>query len=358
MGSMEEAINEEENYLFAMHLVGASVLPMVMKVSIEMDLFEIIAKAGPGALLSPNTIASQLSIKNPNAVSMLDRALRLLASFSVLTSSVVRDENGVVERLYGLASVCKYFVKNEDGVSLSPLLQLVQSKVFMDSWYHMKDAILEGGIPFNRAHGMHSFEYPGIDPEFNKIFNGAMFSHSSLFIKRVLEVYTGFDGLKEVIDVGGGVGTTINLITSKHPTIKGINFDLPHVIQHAPSYPGVEHVGGDMFDCVPSGEAIFMKWILHDWSDEDCVKLLKNCYKALPDHGKVILVEGILPVAVETNPGVQSLCEGDLIMMSQNTGGKERLEEEFENLAKGAGFARMTKACSFYNHWVIELYKK
>jgi caffeic acid 3-O-methyltransferase len=91
---------------------------------------------------------------------------------------------------------------------------------------------------------------------------------------------------------------------------------------------GVEHVGGDMFRRVPKGDAIFMKvsfiislfgvkcfatkmrkdviingyflqWILHDWSDEQCLKLLKNCYDATPNDGKVIVVEAVLPAMPE-----------------------------------------------------------
>ncbi|KAJ0087394.1 hypothetical protein Patl1_08348 [Pistacia atlantica] len=81
----------------------------------------------------------------------------------------------------------------------------------------------------------------------------------------------------------------------QYPHIKSINFDLSHVKADAPSYPGVVYVGGDMFLSVPKGgDAISMKWILHDWSDEHCLKILKNCWEALPNSGKVIIVDFIL----------------------------------------------------------------
>lgn len=104
--------------------------------------------------------------------------------------------------------------------------------------YHLKDAVLEGGIPFNRAYGMTAFEYHGTDPRFNKVFNAGMSNHSTITMKKMLETYAGFQGVNVLVDVGGGVGATLNMIVSKHPTIKGINFDLPHVIADAPSYPG------------------------------------------------------------------------------------------------------------------------
>lgn len=123
----------------------------------------------------------------------------------------------------------------------------------------MKDAVLDGGVPFNKAYGMTAFEYHGTDQRFNKVFNRGMSDHSTITMKKILDIYKGFEGLNTLVDVGGGVGATINMIVSKHPTIKGINFDLAHVIADAPEYPGVVHVGGDMFASVPKGDAIFMK---------------------------------------------------------------------------------------------------
>ena len=103
----------------------------------------------------------------------------------------------------------------------------------------MNDAILEGGIPFNRAYGMTAFEYPGTDQRFNRLFNEAMSNHTTLIMKKILDVYKGFEGLKSLVDVGGGVGVTLNLISSKYPQTKGINFDCPLVLADAPSYAGI-----------------------------------------------------------------------------------------------------------------------
>lgn len=121
--------------LYAMQLASASVLPMVLKSAIELDLLELIKKAGPGAYVSPSELASQLPTQNPEAHVMLDRILRLLASYSVLRCTLKNlPDGGGVERLYGLAPVCKYLTKNEDGVSMAPLLLMNQDKVLMESW--------------------------------------------------------------------------------------------------------------------------------------------------------------------------------------------------------------------------------
>ena len=103
----------------------------------------------------------------------------------------------------------------------------------------MKDAVLEGGIPFNKGHGMPVFHYLGKDLRFNKVFNEAMRNHSTLITKKILETYKGFADINVLVEVGGGVGGTIDMIVKKHPHIKGINFDLPHVISEAKPIPGI-----------------------------------------------------------------------------------------------------------------------
>ncbi|XP_047313635.1 caffeic acid 3-O-methyltransferase-like [Impatiens glandulifera] len=356
--------SDEEAFLFAMQLASASVLPMVLKSAIELDLLETIKNAGPGAYLSPSDLASRLMIISPKSNTtpvMLDRILRLLATYSVLDCKlreiIPGDESSVVERLYGLAPVSKFLTKNEDGVSMAPLLLMNQDKVLMESWYHLKDAVIDGGIPFNKAYGMTAFDYHGTDPRFNKVFNNGMSNHSTITMKNILLTYTGFRGLSSLVDVGGGIGATLNMIISKYPSIKAINFDLPHVVHDAPPCSGIEHVGGDMFVSVPKGDAIFMKWICHDWSDEHCLKLLKNCYDALPVNGKVILAECILPVAPDTSLATKNVVHIDVIMLAHNPGGKERIQSEFEALANGAGFQGFKVVCCAYNTYIMELIK-
>ena len=66
-----------------------------------------------------------------------------------------------------------------------------------------------------------------------------MINHTTLVVKKAIESYKGFEDIKTLVDVGGGLGVTLELITSKYPHIKGINYDLPHVIEHAPPYPSM-----------------------------------------------------------------------------------------------------------------------
>ncbi|XP_068483098.1 cathecol O-methyltransferase 1-like [Phaseolus vulgaris] len=354
-----EEVEDEESFLRAAQLTNSVVLSMALQTATELGVFEVLIEAGEGAKLSAKEIASKISCSNSEAASMLHRLLALLSSHSILHSSLISDHRvpPSFHRLYTITPVAAFFAPNSDGVSLGPLMALCQDKIFLQSWSELKNAIREGGVPFNRVYGTHAFDYPRLDSRFNKVFNTAMMNHTTLVMKKILQSYKGFEGIKRLVDVAGGLGVNINLITSKYPHIHGINFDLPHVIQDAPSYPGVEHVGGDMFENVPKGDALFMKWILHDWSDEHCVKLLKNCYDAIPDDGKVIVVEAILPKIPENNNAYKAISQMDVLMMTQNPGGKERSEEEFMKLAREAGFSGIKYECHVNNFWVMEFFK-
>nr|CAB3480069.1 unnamed protein product [Digitaria exilis]CAB3482216.1 unnamed protein product [Digitaria exilis] len=351
------AVADEEACMYALQLVSSSILPMTLKNAIELGLLEVLQK-DPSAALSPEEVVAKLPVAptNPDAAAMVDRMLRLLASYDVVRCKM-EDKDGKYSRRYSAAPVGKWLTPNEDGVSMAALALMNQDKVLMESWYYLKDAVLDGGIPFNKAYGMTAFEYHGTDPRFNRVFNEGMKNHSVIITKKLLEFYTGFNGIATLVDVGGGIGATLHAITSHYPQIKGINFDLPHVISEAPPFPGVEHVGGDMFKSVPAGDAILMKWILHDWSDAHCAAILKNCYDALPVNGKVIIVECVLPVNPEATPKAQGVFHVDMIMLAHNPGGKERYEREFQELAKGAGFSGFKATYIYANAWAIEFTK-
>ncbi|KAJ4803695.1 O-methyltransferase [Rhynchospora pubera] len=104
-------------------------------------------------------------------------------------------------------------------------------------------------------------------------------------------------------------------------------------------------------------EIIIFQFTLHAWSDEHCVTILKNCYSALPDNGKVIIVERILPVNPEATPASQGVFDVDLIMLLQTPGGKQRTKKEFEALSIEAGFSGLKATHVFANTWATELKK-
>nr|QCX36374.1 KOMT1 [Piper methysticum] len=345
---------DEELFQSALYLSTAVVtVPAAIMAANDLDVLQIIAKAGPGAHLSPTEIVSHLPTRNPNAAAALHRILRVLASHSILECSS-RCEG---EAKYGLRPVCKFFLNDKDGVSLNAMPSFVQSRVFIDSWQYMKDAVLEGVVPFEKAYGMPFYQFQAVNTKFKETFAKAMAAHSTLVVKKMLDTYNGFEGLTELMDVAGGTGSTLNLIVSKYPQIKGTNFDLKHVIEAAPNYPGVKHLSGDMFDSIPSAKNIIMKWILHNWSDEHCVKLLKNCYTSLPEFGKLIVVDSIVGEDVDAGLTTTNVFGCDFTMLTFFPNAKERTREEFQDLAKASGFSTFKPICCAYGVWVMEFHK-
>ncbi|GLT33940.1 hypothetical protein SLA2020_084920 [Shorea laevis] len=318
---------EDAAFEYARSLNSSVTFAPVLHASIHLGLFNIIARAGPGAELSASEIAAQLPTKNPDAPFYLDRMLRLLACYSLLTCSsrsIGEVEDGKVERLYGLAPPAKAFVPDEDGDALSAF---PTNLGVIEPLLYLKDFILEGGGNlFERVHGMTFFE--------------------------------GFEGVTSLLDVGGGSGAIIDMIVSKYPSIKGINFDQPHVIQNAPSYPGVEHVAGDMFVSIPkAADTLMMKDVLHNWSDQLCVKVLQNCYDALPNQGKLIVISFMIAETAESSSGAKHVALFDITMFMHH-GGRERTEREFKALGKAAGFSGSQVVSFAYNSVaVIEFYK-
>lgn len=131
------------------------------------------------------------------------------------------------------------------------------------SWYHVSAVVKEGarGIAFESAHGRSVHETTATNPEFNDIFNSGIACTSRIIAGAIISAYeNGFEGIETIVDVGGGTGSLVaEIVKANSPRIKGINFDLRHVVDCAPMYPGVTHVGGDMFECVPTADAFIMK---------------------------------------------------------------------------------------------------
>ncbi|KAH9725625.1 Flavone 3'-O-methyltransferase 1 [Citrus sinensis] len=157
---MMKPARDEQDFLLAMELASGTILPMTIKSAIE-----------------------------------LDRS---------------------VQRLYGLAPVSKYFVPNEEGVSLAPTLLIIQDKVNMDSWSCVKDALLEGLVPFMKAHnGMDGFAVAAKDEKINNLFNQSMHNHTTIVMKEILETYKGFERLNQFVDVADGLGENKNILLTK-----------------------------------------------------------------------------------------------------------------------------------------------
>ena len=120
--------------------------------------------------------------------------------------------------------------------------------------------------------------------------------------------------------------------------------DLPQVVKN-PAYLGKEGlgdrwttVGGDFFGSVPKGgDAYLLKRILHDWSDDQCVRILRCCREAMGRSARLLVVDAVIPIGNAPHPGKVI----DILMMVFGEG-HERTEQEFKELFAKAGLQLST----------------
>lgn len=173
-------------------------------------------------------------------------------------------------------------------------------------------------------------------PEDGRIFDAAMAAKAHSQVAGVVEVHD-FSRYRRVVDVGGGAGHLLRGIVGRWPSVQGVLFDRPDVVaaaRSAGSTAGLEFVGGDFFAEVPPGDATIVMDVLHDWSDEDCVRLLKSIRRTAAPHSTLIAVE--TEVSGADGPNWGKLL--DIIMMTLFAG-RQRSRGEFSTMFAAAGYA-------------------
>lgn len=274
--------------------------------------------------------ANELAAASGTHGPSLYRVLRALAGVGVLTQDSDNrfGQTPLSETLRDVPGSIRAFAMTELGEEHYP------------AWGELLYSVRTGGIAFDKAFGEPCWEFFRKNPENAKIFNDAMSGMTAQAEAALHDAYS-FEGIGTIIDVGGGHGGFITSILKRNPNMRGILFDSPQVIEGAKSAVAesgvadhLQVVGGDFFQSVPEGgNAIVMKWIIHDWNDEQSVAIMKNCHRALPADGKLILVEAVVPQTSE--PHFSKFIDLNMLVM---TGGRERTEEEFRKLYEDSGF--------------------
>ncbi|EFJ18563.1 hypothetical protein SELMODRAFT_112597 [Selaginella moellendorffii] len=358
-GRKEKVLSDDRERLNFLELMSLSTVPMALKAITLLDVPQIMADAEQGTMLSARQISKRVSSnKNKKSVNVnhLDRILRFLASCDIFRTKKVDDESGEPEQVYGLTPICKYLLRNAGGASLSTLLLVRHDKQLFQSLHHLHDAVLGDDVPFAKAHDRNLFEFLEANPQESQLFNTAMSDMSEIYMEAIVNNYHGFKDTKTLVDVGGGTGSSLAMILAKYPHIHGINFDLPHVVAGAPEYDGMKHVGGNMFEQIPGGDGMYLKHIMHNWSDDACIKVLNNCYKSLKNGGKIIMVEFLAPDPGDHSQRARVALSYDLVMMAHFLG-KERSEREFRDLLRAAGFSQIRIALRVDCVAVVEAHK-
>jgi len=211
-------------------------------------------------------------------------------------------------------------------------------------WNGLPHSIQTGESSFQHVFGQPLFDYIGGHPELAPIFDAGMTAFHGLETDAMLDAYD-FSGIETLADIGGGNGSLLAAVLSRYPRLRGILYDLGHVsgrarqtLQALGLEPRCSIVEGSFFESVPAGaDAYLMRHVIHDWTDEQSVRILSNCRKVIPPHGRLLLVEFAVPAGNEAALGKD--C--DMIMLAF-PGGKERTEKEYRALYEKSGF-RLTQ---------------
>jgi hypothetical protein len=147
-----------------------------------------------------------------------------------------------------------------------------------------------------------------------------------------------------VIDVGGGHGELIVPLLHARPRLRGVVFDLPHAMRGARARLRTSGLSrrcstqsGDFFDSIPRGGDVYLlKSVLHNWSDERCVTLLRNCRAAMTPAARLLVIERVRPARVIASRAHQAFARTDLVMLIAHTG-RERSASEMRKLLAAAG---------------------
>lgn len=325
---------------------GAILSQMLFGALMQQSIY-VAAKLGIADLLAekPQT-ADELAAKTDTHAPSLYRVLRVLASADI-------------------------FAENADGkFELTPIAALLRS----DTPYSMCDFAIMMGEEWNwrilgelmhsvktgetaqeKVYGMGTFEFYEQNAEAGKIFNRTMTSFSQAEVSAIVEGYD-FSGIGKLVDIGGGQGILLAGILKANPQVQGVLFDLPNVIQGADRLLEKEGVGsrvelasGDFFQSVPSGaDAYLLKHVIHDWDDEQSIRILQSIHSAMNKNGKVLIIEMIVPEGNE--PSLTKFMD---IQMLITGGGKERTEAEYRKLLEASGF-RLTRIVPTKSPVIIE----
>ena len=262
---------------------------------------------------------------------------------------------GLYRILRALASVGIFAETKNRRFKLTPLAATLQTGVpasmhawalmindnwQWNAWMELPHGVKTSEVPFLKAHGVPIFEYLEKHSEDLQVFGESMTSLSRTENPTIPAAYK-FSEIRTLVDVGGGHGSLLATILKANPKLKGVLYDQHSVVSRAEKDQYVTAKGikercrfesGNFFEAVPTGgDAYIMKYILHDWNDEECVKILANCRAAMNEKGKVLIVDNVIDPG--NDPSWGKLLDIQMLII----GGRERTKKEFASMFAEAG---------------------
>ena len=263
--------------------------------------------------------------------SSLYRLLRYLASIGIL-----REHEGRRFELTALGQL----LRSDSPQSMRDAAVFFVSHHAQRPWEQAAYSVRTGKPSFDRMYGATAWDWYARNPDDAAVFHRAMSALSGSLHRAAVEAYD-FSGITTIADIGGGHGHLLSLILSKHPAMRGILFDQPHVIKDAaPVFEKfrvaerARAIGGSFFENIPAeADAHILAHILHDWDDTHCEKILKNCRRSIASPGRLLVLDAVLKGTNE--PDFGKLLDLEMLLVPS---GRERTADEFESLFRACGW--------------------
>lgn len=199
-------------------------------------------------------------------------------------------------------------------------------------WGKLADAVRRGGSMVSEALGVSdAWTYFAQHPDEGQVFARGMSNLSALVAQDVARVYDPGEA-KVIVDVGGSEGVLLRAMLERVPGARGVLFDRADVVAGVKPSERVEIVPGDFFGEIPAGDLYLLKSILHDWPDDRCEMILKNCHRAAPSGARLVVVETILP---DQGPSPVAFMDMNMLVMLN---GRERTFGEYTALLARCGW--------------------
>jgi hypothetical protein len=244
-------------------------------------------------------------------------------------------------------------LRKDDPRSLRPLALTMGRPQNWAPWTTFLSSVREGTPQVHAALGMDMFEYMERHPDLAEEFSAGMRSLTALWGPAIAQMIDTTD-VECAVDIGGGNGSMLHLLQQTDPALQGIIFDRPNVAEQTKKELARSSfadrttvVGGDFFDSVPAGDLYLLKFVLHDWSDEECIAILRRCRAAMKPGGRIAIIE----LLVSDDSVIAALW--DINMMALTTG-RERSVEEFDALLTAADLRRTSVLDTGVPQGVIE----
>jgi cyclopropane fatty-acyl-phospholipid synthase-like methyltransferase len=337
---MSEARSEDESgspELVVLRLVTGHWCAAAVHVAARLGVFDAIADSE----IEVNALATRVNAHAPSL-------LRLLRALSV-TGLFVEPSPG----RFGLTEAGQ-LLRADNPRSIQAYALFEGAWPHWSSWGHLGHSVRTGESAYRHLFGKNFYEYCATDPEFAGWFDEALSKMSRDPVASLCDVYS-FEGVREVVDVGGGLGTVLVHILERYPHLRGTLLDLPPVIRSAREVIRARRltdrcrvIGGDFFASIPPGDLVIAKNILHNWNDEEVAVLLSRMREAVTPDGRLLFITLLLGTGEDS----AWMYLADLEML--HIGGRQRTQQELEGLFARARLRLSNVQALASGHFAVE----